>query len=87
MEDVNITLPEPLKQFVDEQIASGRYGSTSEYMRELIRADERRMAEAKLEGLLLDGLRGEPATMTSDDWRAIEQDVAKRVQGARKGSA
>lgn len=39
MESMNISLPEPLMQFVDGQISTGRYGSVSEYVRELIRAD------------------------------------------------
>ena len=37
VESMNISLPEPLKQFVDGQIAAGRYSSASEYIRELIR--------------------------------------------------
>ena len=35
MQSMNISLPDPLKQFVDGQIAQGRYSSVSEYMREL----------------------------------------------------
>jgi antitoxin ParD1/3/4 len=38
MQSMNISLPEPLKQFVDGQIAQGRYSSLSAYIRELIRA-------------------------------------------------
>jgi antitoxin ParD1/3/4 len=49
MHSMNISLPEPLKEFVDGQIAPGRYSSTSEYVRELIRADEKRKAEERLE--------------------------------------
>src|SRR4051812_25067258 len=39
MQSMNISLPDPLKEFVDGQIAQGRYSSASEYVRELIRAD------------------------------------------------
>jgi antitoxin ParD1/3/4 len=59
MESMNISLPEPLKRLVDEQIAAGRYSSVSEYVRALIREDERRKAEERLEELLLEGLEGE----------------------------
>ena len=58
MQSMNISLPEPLKEFVDGQIASGRYSSASEYVRELIREDEKRKAEERLEALLLEGLGG-----------------------------
>jgi putative addiction module CopG family antidote len=42
---MNISLPDPLKDFVDHQIAEGRYSGVSEYVRELIRDDEKRKAE------------------------------------------
>ncbi len=84
MESMNISLPEPLKQFVDGQISSGRYSSTSEYVRELIRADEKRKAEEKLEGLLLEGLQGEAKGLKPADCQAIRQEAAARVQKARK---
>ena len=45
VQSMNISLPDPLKQFVDGQIAEGRYSSVSEYVRELIRADEQRKAQ------------------------------------------
>jgi antitoxin ParD1/3/4 len=37
MGTMNISLPDELKAFVDEQVARGGYGSTSEYLRDLIR--------------------------------------------------
>lgn len=80
MESMNISLPEPLKQFVDGQISSGRYSSASEYVRELIRADEKRKAADELEALLLAGLQGEATEMTSEDWRAIRQEALARVK-------
>lgn len=39
METLNISLPEPLKEFVDEQVNSGRHSNASDYVRELIRDD------------------------------------------------
>jgi len=52
MQTMNISLPEPLKDFVDRQIAAGRYSSASEYVRELIRNDEKQKAEEHLAALL-----------------------------------
>jgi antitoxin ParD1/3/4 len=57
MPSMNISLPESLKEFVDGQIAAGRYSSANEYVREFIRADEKRKAEERLETLLLGGLQ------------------------------
>lgn len=84
MESMNISLPEPLKKFVDGQIAAGRYSSASEYIRELIRDDEKRRAEERLEALLLEGLQGEEAELTREDWSAIRKDAQARVVARKK---
>ena len=56
---MNISLPDALRAFVDEQVTRGRYGSTSEYVRELIRHDRDR---AQLRDLLLEGAASEQDT-------------------------
>jgi antitoxin ParD1/3/4 len=63
MSTMNISLPEALKAFVDEQVARGAYGSTSEYVRELIRRDHER---SHLRHLLLAGAES-PADVDVDD--------------------
>lgn len=83
MESMNISLPEPLKRFIDRQIASGRYSSASEYVRELIREDEKRKAEERLEALLLEGLQGEETELTREDWTVIRKE-AQAGLAARK---
>jgi antitoxin ParD1/3/4 len=83
VESMNISLPELLKQFVDAQIAAGRYSSVSEYVRELIRDDEKRKAQERLEALLLEGLQGEETELTREDWAAIRKEAQARV-GANK---
>ena len=52
MSTMNVSLPDKLKAFAEGQVDSGQYGSTSEYVRELIRRDQDRTL---LRGLLLDG--------------------------------
>lgn len=49
---MNVSLPESLKSFVDEQVARCGYGNSSEYIRELIRRDQDRL---RLRSLLLEG--------------------------------
>lgn len=83
MESINISLPESLKRFIDGQIASGRYSSESEYICELIRNDEKRKADECLEALLLEGLQGEEAELTREDWSAIGEAAQTRI-AARK---
>ena len=85
MQSMNISLPEPMKQFVDGQIATGRYSSVSEYVRELIREDEKRRAQDQLEALLLEGLRGEETPITRDDWGAIRQAAITQLKARDAG--
>ncbi len=49
---MNVSLPSELKAFADGQVRDGQFGSTSEYVRELIRRDQDR---SQLRALLLDG--------------------------------
>jgi antitoxin ParD1/3/4 len=57
MTSLNISLPEPLKQYVEGQVASGDWGTPSEYIRELIRQDKERRLHS-LEQDLLAAVRG-----------------------------
>ena len=52
MTTMNISLPEALKDFVDDQVGARGYSTSSEYVRELIRKDRDRQ---RLRGLLLEG--------------------------------
>lgn len=62
MTTMNVSLPNELRSFVDAQVNEGSFGSTSEYIRELIRRDfERR----QLRSALLEGARG-PVTTNAD---------------------
>jgi antitoxin ParD1/3/4 len=84
MESMNISLPEPLKKFVDHQIAEGRYSSASEYVRELIRADEKRKAGDRLEALLLEGLNSPETELKPEDWADIRKQALTRLEARKK---
>lgn len=62
MSTMNISLPETLRHFVDEQVGARGYSTSSEYVRELIRTDRDRQ---RLRGLLLEGAAS-PRTVTAD---------------------
>lgn len=84
MQSMNISLPDPLKRFVDGQVAQGRYSSASEYVRELIRADEKRKAEDELTAKLLEGLGGGESELTAQDWCAIRKDALAKIETRKK---
>ena len=62
---MNISLPESLKDFVDDQVSARGYSTSSEYVRELIRKDRDRQ---RLRGLLLEGAASAPAATADADY-------------------
>ena len=80
-ETMNIALPESLKEYVLRQVNDGGYTSASEYVRELIRADQKQKAQERLEALLLEGLQsGEARELTAADWAELNRRVWQRHQ-------
>ncbi|WP_210879976.1 type II toxin-antitoxin system ParD family antitoxin [Roseovarius autotrophicus] len=76
MSTMNISLPETLKSYVDEQVAGRGYGTSSEYVRELIRKDQDRQA---LRGLLLEGATSSIGTPADADYFAsLRADISGR---------
>lgn len=60
---MNISLPDPMKTFIDEQVAAHGYGSSSEFLRDLVRREQDRQ---QLRGLLLEGAAS-PLGEVADD--------------------
>jgi antitoxin ParD1/3/4 len=73
---MNISLPDSMRAFVDERLSQDGYGTASEYVRELIRADQKRREDERLEKLLLQRLEGVDAEFDIEDLRAT---LAKRL--------
>ena len=79
MSTMNISLPETLKSFVDDQVNQRGYGTSSEYVRELIRRDQDRL---HLRGLLLAGANSSPGTPADN---AYFNELRGRVQSHAQG--
>ena len=77
---MNVSLPEALKDYVQERVAEGTYSNPSDYVRALIREDMKRQAEEKLDALLLEGLNSGPAEpMTERDWADMRADLEEHI--------
>jgi antitoxin ParD1/3/4 len=80
MDTMNIALPETMKHFVQERVSEGGYSSVSEYVRELIRADQKRKAEERIDALLLEGLdSGQPVCVTPEYWEEKKRKLTERL--------
>jgi antitoxin ParD1/3/4 len=78
MTSMNISLPEPLKLFVEEQVSKGGYSTASEYLRDLIREAQRCADRQELEGRLLAGLQSPTSEMTAAEWSALRDRILSR---------
>ncbi len=79
METMNIALPDSMKHFVQERVTAGGYSSVSEYIRELIRADQKRSAQERIDALLLEGLAsGKPVAVTPEYWEEKKRRLRER---------
>lgn len=78
---MNIALPEPLRVYVAERVESGHYGNTSEYVRDLIRKDQREQRVQRLQVLVEEGLASGPATPdTEADWDELRRIARGRIE-------
>jgi antitoxin ParD1/3/4 len=79
MASLNISLPQSLKDYVEDRVETGGYSTPSEYVRELLRQDQNRRAAQELEALLLDGLKsGDPIQISPEYWETKRKQLVKR---------
>ena len=76
MRTMNVSLPDTLRSYVDEQIQARGYGTASEYVRDLIRKDQDRQ---RLRVLLLEGALSAPTEPVD---AAYCEGLRSRVQNA-----
>lgn len=80
MQSMNISLPDPMKKYVEEQVNAGGYSSASEYVRELVRADQK----SRLEEMLMASLNsGDPIDITPEMLEQVRERLRARAK-ARK---
>jgi antitoxin ParD1/3/4 len=79
MTSMNISLPQELKEYIEQQTKAG-YSTPSEYVRELIRGDQKMRAKERLDILLLEGLNsGEPMPATPAFWRGLKREALTKL--------
>jgi antitoxin ParD1/3/4 len=89
MPNVTISLPDSLRTFVDEQIATKGFGNVSEYFRSLLRDAQQKQEEARLEALLLEGLAmgGKDLPVNRAFWSDLKAEATGLAKKHRKKPA
>ena len=55
---ISFAIPEPIVAYIDNRVVTGGYGNRSEYIRDLVRNDQREQAKLRLRELVAEGLAG-----------------------------
>jgi antitoxin ParD1/3/4 len=66
MTSLNISLPDPLKAYIEEQVATGDFGTPSEFVRSLIREDKERRRD-RLESNLIQALQTRELAISTEE--------------------
>ena len=79
MATMNISLPDTMREYVEDRIQREGYSTASEYFRALVREDRKRMAHEKLEALLVEGIESGPSVeATPEFWSQLRADLVER---------
>ena len=82
---MNISLPDSLKKYVKGRVEEKRYSTPSDYVRSLIREDQKKRNENKLEQLLLEGLRSGPGIrMNPKKWKKLWSEADARIKNNKR---
>lgn len=88
MPTMNISLPESMRRFVEDQIGAHGYSSASEYFRELVRNDQKRQAKEALEATLLQAMQEPGEAAGPGYWQKLrrEAETGGRRRAQRRAS-
>ncbi|MGR3762275.1 type II toxin-antitoxin system ParD family antitoxin (plasmid) [Roseobacteraceae bacterium NS-SX3] len=68
MATMNVSLPDQMKAWVEDQARAGAFANSSDYVRDLIRRDQARArAVAELQSAIDEGLESGPAEVLSPE--------------------
>ncbi|MCR6671804.1 type II toxin-antitoxin system ParD family antitoxin [Devosia ginsengisoli] len=87
MATMNVSLPDKMKQWVEDQVQTGRYGNASDYVRDLVRRDqERAEAREKLQQMVDEALASGRVEMGRDELLARMRLKAKAAVEQKKSA-
>jgi antitoxin ParD1/3/4 len=81
MTTLNISLPDSMRTFIDQKVAQGGYSTASEYIRQLVREDQKHASQERLEELLIEGIESEERIEgTPEYWAEKRAQLLNRIE-------
>ena len=77
---MTISIPDSVKELVDQEVASGTFPSAEDYIRALVEADQKQKARDRFEALITEGLESPLSEMTSEDWDDLRAEGVARIR-------
>lgn len=90
MTNLNISLPEAMKEFIEEEVSTGRYSTPSEFVRELVREAQNKKTESQQERLieaLLSGQAIEDDPALARLYRRARERISQKLLAATESPA
>jgi len=81
---VSISVPDPMKNYIEERVNEGGFSTTSEYFHDLVREDQKRREAERTEALLLSGLESPASDWTDQDVSFVKNAVRERIAKKQK---
>ena len=74
MATMNVSLPDPMKDWVEDQVKTGHFSNASDYVRDLIRRDQeyREQHEALIKALVVGEKSGVSERTIKEIWRDVK---------------
>jgi antitoxin ParD1/3/4 len=82
---MNISLPAPLKNWIEQQVEERGYSTASEFVRDVLRREQEQAARAAIDARLVQAIEsGNSTPMTAKDWKRIRSEGLKQARTRRK---
>jgi antitoxin ParD1/3/4 len=81
---MTISIPDSVKELVDQEVASGAFPTAEDYIRALVEADQKRKAQDHFEALINEGLDSPLSEMTPQDWDDLRAEGLARIRNRSK---
>jgi antitoxin ParD1/3/4 len=82
---MNISLPSEMREWIEQQVTAGGFGTVSEYIRHIVREVQKQQFRDEIAAKLLEAMNEPSTPMTRDDWTNIRRDALRRLEEQRNG--